>query len=151
LGETEYRVTLRTDFGDHVLDFAVEYTHKRGGGGRMKVVSPELIAGIEAEIGQDGVSLLYDGLMLELGALPGTGLSPMESLPFIISQWSGGYVTQTGSEKSAGRSLLTVMTRRTQAEAALEVRTRFDAETLAPVDAELFINGVLSVTALFEE
>jgi len=151
LGETAYRVTLRTDFGDRVLDFGVEYAHKPGGGGRMKVVSPEIIAGIEAEVGANGVSLRYDGLMLELGALPGTGLSPMESLPFIIGQWSGGYVTQTGAEKRAGRSLLTVMTRQTQGGTALEARTWFDGETLAPVTAELYVNGFLTVTALFEE
>ena len=151
LVETAYNVTLRTDFGDRVLDFGVEYTHKTAGGGRIKVITPELIAGIEAEIGPDGVSLQYDGLMLEMGALPGTGFSPMESLPFIICQWSEGYVTQTGGEKRAGRSLLTVTTRRTQGETALEVRTWFDAETLAPVDAELYVNGFLTVTALFEE
>jgi outer membrane lipoprotein-sorting protein len=149
LGEVNYNVTLRTDFGDRVLDFGVEYVHKPGGGGRMKVLSPDLIAGIEAEIGADGVSLLYDGLMLELGALPGTGLSPMESLPFIVSQWSGGYVTQTGAEKRAGRPLITVTTRQTRDSSALEVRTWFDAGTMEPLNAELYVNGFLTVTAIF--
>ncbi|MCL2003407.1 MAG: hypothetical protein FWG72_05310 [Oscillospiraceae bacterium] len=150
LGETLYTVTLRTDFGDRVLDFGVEYTHRPGGGGRMRVVSPELIAGIEAETGPDGVTLLYDGLLLDLGALPGTGLSPMESLPFIIGQWSGGYVTQTGTERRAGRSLISITTRRTENSAALEVRTWFDAETLSPVTAELYANGFMTVNAIFE-
>jgi hypothetical protein len=149
-GETVYSVTLRTDFGDRVIDFGVEYTHRPDGGGRIKVLTPELIAGIEAETGADGVSLTYDGLTLELGALPGTGLSPMESLPFIISQWSGGYVTQTGGEKRAGRSLLTVTTQRTQDGTVLEVRTWFDGETLEPVTAELYANGFLTVSAFFE-
>jgi outer membrane lipoprotein-sorting protein len=150
LGETEYTATLRTDFGDRVLDFRVQYTHKPDGGGRMMVLSPELIAGIGAEIGADGVSLTYDGLILDMGALPGTGLSPMESLPFIIRQWSTGYVTQTGSERRAGRELLTVMTRRTEDDSAIEVRTWFDQETLKPVTAELSVNGFLTVTAIFE-
>jgi hypothetical protein len=150
LGETVYNVTLRTDFGDRVQDFGVAYTRKPDGGGRMRVTSPELIAGIEAEIGADGVSLTYDGLVLELGALPGTGLSPMESLPFIVGQWSGGYVTQTGSERRAGRAFTAVTTRLTQGETVLEVRSQFDAETLKPVTAELSVNGFLTVTAIFE-
>jgi hypothetical protein len=150
LGEAVYNVTLRTDFGDRVLDFGVEYTRKPDGGGRMRVVSPELIAGIEAGIGADGVTLTFDGVILELGALPGTGLSPMESLPFILSQWSGGYVTQTGSESRAGRALTTVTTRVTQEDAVLEVRTWFDTGTLAPVTAELSVDGFLTVTAIFE-
>jgi outer membrane lipoprotein-sorting protein len=150
LGETAYTVTLRTDFGDRVLDFTVEYRHRPGGGGQMKVLSPELIAGIEAHIAADGVSLIYDGLMLEMGALPGTGLSPMESLPFIIGQWSTGYISQTGNERRAGRSLLTVTTRRTTDGEVLEARTWFDEETLKPVTAELSVNGFLTVTAIFE-
>lgn len=151
LKEATYDVTLRTDFGDRVLDFSVEYQHKTGGGGRMKVISPELIAGIEAEIGANGISLIYDGMTLELGALPGTGLSPMESLPFIVNQWSGGYVTQTGSEKRAGRALITVTTRVTQGETVLEVTTWFEKETYKPVTAELLVDGFLTVSAFFEE
>jgi outer membrane lipoprotein-sorting protein len=149
LGETVFTVTLRTDFGDRVLDFTAEYTHKPNGG-HMKIISPELIAGIEAEIGPNGYSLIYDGLQLELGALPGTGLSPMESLPFIISQWSDGYITQTGGEKRAGRQLITVTTRRTQDGSVLEVRSWFDSETLAPVNAELSVDGFMTVNAFFE-
>jgi outer membrane lipoprotein-sorting protein len=150
MGDAVYTATLRTDFGDRVLDFDVEYTRPAGGGGKIVVLAPELIAGIEAGIGADGVSLSYDGLMLELGALPGTGLSPMESLPFIVSQWSAGYVTQTGEEKRAGRSLITVTTRRTENGSVMEVRSWFDGETLKPVTSELSVDGFLTVTAIFE-
>jgi outer membrane lipoprotein-sorting protein len=149
LEEAVYNVTLRTDFGDRVLDFGVEYTHRQDGSGRIKVISPELIAGIEAEISSGGAELVYDGMTLNLGALPGTGLSPMESLPYIINQWAGGYVTQTGSEKRAGRSLISVTTRRTEGSEVLETRTWFDADTLAPVTSELYVNGFMTVSAFF--
>lgn len=149
-GKTEgtYTVTLRTDFGDRVLDFMVEYAYTPVGG-RMKVLSPEPVAGIEAELEPDGVTLRYDGTVLELGALPGTGLSPMESLPFIIAQWAGGYITQTGSETRTGQRLLTMTTLETQGETALEARTWFDRDTLEPLTAELLVNGALTVTAYF--
>jgi outer membrane lipoprotein-sorting protein len=149
LEEAVYNVTLRTDFGDRVLDFGVEYTHRSGGSGRMTVLSPEAIAGITAEISGGGAALVYDDLTLNLGTLPGTGLSPMESLPYIINQWSGGYVTQTGSERRAGRSLVTLTTRRTEGGSVLEARTWFDAGTLAPVTAELYVDGFMTVSAFF--
>jgi outer membrane lipoprotein-sorting protein len=150
LEEAVYNVTLRTDFGDRVLDFGVEYTHRQDGSGRMKVLSPEPIAGIEAEVSDGGAELIYEGLTLDFGALPGTGLSPMESLPYILNQWSGGYVTQTGSEKRAGRTLVCITTRRTEIGGVLETRTWFDAETLAPVTAELYVDGFMTVTFLFD-
>ncbi|MCL1806395.1 MAG: hypothetical protein FWG31_01705 [Oscillospiraceae bacterium] len=148
--EAVYTVTLRTDFGDRVLDFGVEYTHRPDGGGRMKVLSPGLIAGIEAEIGAGGASLTYGGMILEMGPLPGTGFSPMESLPFILNQWKSGYITQTGKEKRAGRSLAAVTTRLTQGDTIIEVRSWFDTDTLNPVNAELYVNGFMTVNAMFE-
>lgn len=150
LTEADYRATLRTDFGDRVLDFTVEYAQKPDGG-HMKVTAPEIIAGIEANLAPNGVTLQYDGAVLELGALPGTGLSPMESLPFIIGQWAKGYVTQTGSEKRAGRTLLMLTTRVTQGSIPLDTATWFDEETLKPVNAELSVNGLLTVSAFFED
>jgi outer membrane lipoprotein-sorting protein len=144
-----YHVTVRTDFGDRVLDFDVQYTHHKFGSGRMEIIAPEIIAGIGAEVTEGGTSLIYDGLSLDLGALPGTGLSPMESLPYMINQWSAGYVTQTGSEKRAGRQLVTLTTRRTEGGGVLETRTWFDADTLSPVVSELYVDGFMTVSMFF--
>ncbi|MDR1668903.1 MAG: hypothetical protein LBR76_02970 [Oscillospiraceae bacterium] len=149
IGTADYRVTLRTDFGDRVLDFTVDYAQKPVAS-RMKIIAPEPVEGIEAELGANGVTLQYDGTVLELGALPGTGLSPMESLPFIIGQWAHGYVTQTGSEVRAGRTLLMLSTRVTQGSATLDTATWFDGETLKPINAELSVDGLLTVSAFFE-
>ena len=148
--ETVYNnVTLRTDFGDRVMDFTVNYTRRPDGSGHMSVIAPELISGIEAELDRDGATLKYDGLALEMGRLPGTGLSPLESLPFIVSQWDGGYVTQTARERRAGREFLTLITSHAAGAASLEVITMFDRDTLAPETAELYVNGYLTVTAFF--
>ncbi len=148
--EAVYNVTLRTDFGDRVQDFSLEYVRKPDRG-HMKVTAPEIIAGIEAELLGNGVTLHYDGTVLELGALPGTGLSPMESLPFIVSQWANGYITQSSIEQRGSRTLLRLTTRVTQGETTLDTTTWFDTGTLKPVNAELAVNGLLTVSVFFEE
>jgi len=147
--EADYRVTLRTDFGDRVIDFTVQY-HQNADGGVMEILAPELIAGIKAELNPDGVTVRYDGLSLGFPSLPGTGLSPMESLPFILRQWRDGYVVSAGKEVRAGRELVHITHRTTREGATLETVTLFDQSTFQPITAELFVNGFCTVTALFE-
>lgn len=141
--------TLRTDFGDRVIDFTVNYTKNPDGSGNMRVISPELIAGIEAAIADDGVTLTYDTVALELGALPGTGLSPMETLPFMLRQWARGYVTQTGLDELAGKEVVRIVYTTDENGKALTVDALFDTETLAPVRSELYIDGTQVVLCTF--
>lgn len=139
---------LRTDFGDRIIDFSVRYTCRAEGEGELEVLAPEMIRGIRAKVSPGDVTLLYDGLVLELGALPGTGLSPMESLPLMAREWSRGYLVTQSQGKQEG--LVTRDYRGARDGAAYEVTTVFDAGTMAPVNAELYIGGVCVVTAAFE-
>ncbi len=101
--------TLRTDYGDRVIDFDVSYEHDNQTGGTLEVIGPELIKGIKATIPLgDTIKIEYDGLILEAGELPGTGLSPLETVPFFISQWQEGYITSTSVEKLEGEKTVRV-------------------------------------------
>ena len=149
LDEITVQAVLRTDYGDRVIDFSVEYTHRKDESGSMTVLSPEDIAGIRADILPGCATLEYDGLALELGPLPGTGLSPMESLPFMIGQWSGGYAVDSGVERMGTRELVCVRYRQTSGGSVLEQTVLFEPGTLLPVRSELYIDGALVVTCTF--
>jgi len=147
--ELSLKALVRVDFGDRILDFSVNYTCDPEGKGRIEVISPESIAGIEAEVG-DAHSLTYQGTTLELGALAGTGLSPMECLPLMVSDWSLGYLTGAFREKQGTRNVLTLTYRSRRQVTVFEHTAYFDPDTLAPISGELYIDGNCVVTVWYE-
>lgn len=151
LPELTLSARLRTDFGDRIIDFSVRYTHRLEGQGEMEILSPEMIRGITAKVSEGDVTLTYDGLELSIGALPGTGLSPMESLPLMVWDWSRGYLVAQSLEHKDGREFLLRTYRSAREGVVYENTTLFDENTLLPVRGELYIGGICAVSAFFEE
>lgn len=140
--------TLRVDYGDRVLDFGLECeTEGRGGPDertRMRVTSPELLRGVSATLtGQadpstQKASLEYEGLILETGKLPGTGLSPLELVPLMQEQWAGGYVIAETAERLKGETVRRV----SFSKGNMEITAWF-ASDRAPLICEVSADGVL--------
>ncbi|MCL2082421.1 MAG: hypothetical protein FWH04_04185 [Oscillospiraceae bacterium] len=141
---------VRVDFGDRTVGFSVKYTCDPAGKGQIEVISPENIAGIVAEIGE-GYELKYQDTSLELGALSGTGLSPLEFLPLMVSDWSSGYVTGSFYEKNQGQNLLVINYRSRRGETIFEHTACFTADTLVPVIGEMYIGGTRAAEVRYEQ
>lgn len=150
LESAQYTVTQQTDFGDRVMDFRFTYSFSREGDDTLEVLAPEAISGIRASLAGEGARIEFEGLVLDLGKLPGTGLSPLEVLPFLIDQWRNGYVSSEGREELGGRACLRVAYKTTQSGVAVEHHAWFDEETHTPVRAELFFDGAQVVACTFE-
>ncbi|MDR1736449.1 MAG: hypothetical protein LBR85_06240 [Oscillospiraceae bacterium] len=129
--------TLRTDYGDRVIDFGLDCAFN-GGEIRVAVTSPEYLRGVAATLKPGSVTLEYDSFILETGQLPGTGLSPLEIIPFMLSQWGAGYVTSQSAETLDGAQCH----RMTFAKDNTEVNAWFSKDN-APIQCELIADGAL--------
>jgi len=136
---------ITADYGDRVYEFGVRYT---GGADLSEIVilSPELIAGITAEVTPGGAALIFDGARLDTGPLTGGGLTPVEALPALISGWRSGVIASVGFERFGETDTVVF---ETAADDFVTQRTWFDRRTLLPLRSEIVSNGVLVITAVF--
>jgi hypothetical protein len=89
---------LTADFGDRVTVFQVLYTYRKNGDDIVEILAPAEVAGLRAVIRKDGSSLQYEGVSLETGNLPGTGIAPVEALGGILAALREGSQTAWGRE-----------------------------------------------------
>ena len=124
---------VRADYGERVYDFELSY-EKTEGGATVTILAPESVAGISARVGEDGLTLEYNGAEVYTGALTDDGLSPAEALPLAVDAWAGGLLTSARVESG-----LLICEYFISESVALV--SNFDAETLVPVSAELISGG----------
>ena len=124
---------VRADYGERVYDFELSYERTEGGA-TVTILAPESVAGISARVGEDGLTLEYNGAEVYTGALTDDGLSPAEALPLAIDAWGDGLLTSARIEKG-----LLICEHFISESVALV--SNFDAETLVPVSAELISGG----------
>lgn len=140
-GSITLRSRVRADYGDRVYDFLLDYEGS-GEGGTLRVEEPLEVEGVEAQLDEKGVTLRYDGLMLDTGAILGN-LSPLEAFPLLVRTWQRGFVTDCWRENWKGEACLTAqfdLTEAGQAEERLCV-SRFRPSDGAPLSAELLADG----------
>jgi len=136
---------VTADYGDRVYTFGIRYTGNIESG-EILITSPELIAGVVAEISGGCAALVFDGARLETGALSGSGLTPIEALPLLMSEWQGGRIGFTGFEKFGDHDAVTM---ESLVDESVTKKTWFDRTTLLPLRAELSYNGTMIIAAEF--
>lgn len=100
----QFSAKVRAEYAEKTSEFELLYS-KEGERERVEVISPELLAGIAAEVSDDGLSLEYEGAMLDIGTLDEAGLSPMSALPLLARAMSDGHteICWTEGESIAAR------------------------------------------------
>jgi hypothetical protein len=134
------------DYEDSVFEFKVKYTGAADMG-TVEILAPEQIAGIKARVDFPECYLEYDGASIEAGPLTGDGLSPVQTLPVLLGQWTDGYAETAGFEKLGDAEAFVMETRITD---AASQKTWFDAETLLPMRAEIYNGGRMVVVCEVE-
>ena len=86
-------------------EFTLAY-ERNNGEETVIVLAPELITQIKAHITANGVSLSYDGALLETGSTRTNGTSPLMALPLFMDFLEKGYVESVWREKSGSYELL---------------------------------------------
>lgn len=137
---------ISADYGDRVYDFKLQFTGNETEG-TVKVLSPEEIAGLTAELTPDSSYLIFDGAELSLGALTADGLSPMSCLPMMLGQWSGGYIDNAETASVNGADALSVSFTVSD---NIYLITWFELSTSLPLKAELYLDGSMIISCEFE-
>ncbi|MDR0382344.1 MAG: hypothetical protein LBH86_10190 [Oscillospiraceae bacterium] len=145
------QAVLTADFGDAVNEFTLQFDYDRDGESAVEILAPEEVRGVRATIAEGETTLSYDGLILETGPLPGTGLTPMDALPVMLKTWGEGYVASTGREKLDDVACLLVVYKSTAAGVEVEQRVWFETETYKPVRAETYAAGTRVIDCVFEK
>lgn len=135
------RMTARVhaDYGSRLWDFLLTLE-----GDTVTIREPDTLAGVQARVGEDGVTLLYAGAEVYTGAVTASGLSPVEALPLMGKLWREGLVTSAQSTPEGLALLFRV-------EDGAELETVFDPETFAPRTAALYWEGVRVLWAEFTD
>lgn len=144
-------VAMRTDYGDHAVDFELKCVQTQKNKLEMEVLSPDIIKGVIASASDAGINLAYDGVILEMGELPGTGLSPLETLPYMMGQWSEGYQTSEGFEKLSETDCIRLIYKTSNAGVAVEQHVWFDTSTLKPIVSELYSDGSMTARCVYSD
>ncbi len=145
-GKLELTAAVRADYGNRVYDFTFNYTGNADKG-ELEITAPESIAGLKAVVSVSGGTLMYDGAVLDTGAVTKDGLSPAEAIPVLISQWQSGCISGCNYEKFGDIQALAVTTDITE---TVHQRTWFDVKTRLPIRAELSDNGKMVIACQFD-
>lgn len=144
---TDMRAAITADYGDKIFEYTVKYSGS-GTSGDIEIITPEIIAGICAHVSfDDGIKLEFDGAVLDTGSLYEDGLSPVDAIPMMLTQWQKGYISEYSFEKHDGTDC-TAATITVSDEVSL--RTWFDSETYLPMYAEIAYNGFVIIKCDFE-
>ncbi|SMC45582.1 hypothetical protein [Papillibacter cinnamivorans] len=128
---------VTADYGERVYEYTLRYTYVKDGDGQIEVLEPELIAGIQAVVREDGLELIYDGASLETGRLSGDGLTPMDALPAMVRAWKEWAATEEGAETLGKTKTLRITFETESSDGDPIVHSAwFDEESYIPLQAE---------------
>lgn len=128
-----FSAQITFDDGQAVSDYDLLCT-RSGGETRMELRAPELIAGVTARLTGENAVLEFDGLSLEAGTVGEDSLTPIAAPAAILDALEQGVVSQLRRETWDGREAVAF---RVVLSAAASADLWLDAETLAPLHAEL--------------
>ena len=89
--------TVSCDQEGRSWEGALRCDYVPGGDSTVEVLSPELIAGVKAIVGED-LSLSYEGEVLNIAPLTGEDLSPATCLPQLMDALRSGWLLEENRE-----------------------------------------------------
>lgn len=133
------RVALTAEGEDQVFDCVVDVVWDQATGAGLTMVEPELAKGVTARIAKGETSLQYGDFSLDIGPLTGDGLSPMEVVPTLWGQLTGGYIA--GASLTGDTLEVTYRQGEELPGTGLEAQVTFDVQSHAPLTGELYFDG----------
>ena len=143
------RVALTAEYSEKVFDCVLDVAWDNATGATLTMVEPEIAKGVTARIQSGETSLQYGDFSLETGPLTWDGLSPMETVPVIWAQVTGGYIA--GASLSEDVLEVTYRPGDDPPGTGLEAVVTFDIQSRAPLTGELFSDGVRVATVRVED
>lgn len=128
---------VHADDGSAVADYVFACT-RTGEATEVEVLRPELISGVVAHMALNDLTLYYDGLSFEAGALDAEGLSAIQAPSMLLSSLKDGAISQLRRETRENAETIAF---RVQSTKGYEVDIWIDAQTLSPRYAEILSEG----------
>ena len=143
------RVALTAEYDQRVFDCVLDVAWNNAAGATLTIVEPEIAKGVTARIANGETSLQYGDFSLETGPLTWDGMSPMETVPILWGQITGGYVA--GASLTDNILEVTYRPGDDPPGTGLEAVVTFDTQSHAPLAGELFSDGVRVATVRVED
>ncbi len=136
-------VEMCADYGQRVFDCTVALDHTAGGDTTLTLVEPDILKGVTARLRDGGSMLEFDGVVVETGPVSPEGLSPMDCIPFLLSQTRAGFISQWGMETMEEVECVRLTTSDPEGEPGKGTETSlwFDKTTFAMVRGEIAVDG----------
>ena len=134
------RVALTAEYSERVFDCLMDVAWDNATGATLTLVEPEIAKGVTAHIKSGETSLQYGDFSLETGPLTWDGMSPMETVPTLWAQITGGYIA--GASLTDNTLEVTYRPGDDPPGTGLEAVVTFDTQSHAPLTGELFSDGV---------
>lgn len=142
------RVALSAEYDERVFDCVVDVAWDQANGCGLTLAEPEIAKGVTARIAQGETSLQYGDLSLETGPLTADGLTPMEAIPTLWGQVTGGYIA--GAAVTGNVLEVTYRQGEEPPGTGLEAVATFDVQSHVPLAGELYFDGVRVISAQIE-
>lgn len=143
--EITIHMDITADYGERVYDYRLKYTGDISAG-EIEVISPEEIAGLKVSLSPDGTALIYDGAELNTGAITPDGLSPVETVPLMLSAWRDGYAAESFNETIFDTETVSALVNISD---DVSLKTWFDKATGLPLFAEISSAGYTVISCKF--
>ncbi|MEG0765967.1 MAG: hypothetical protein RR403_07950 [Pseudoflavonifractor sp.] len=136
-------LSLCADYGQRVYEYGMDFTWDKETGTAMTLTAPEDISGVIIRMEAGQTALEYDGTRLETGPLSPEGLSPLETMPLLLTYAKEGYIAACTMETLGETETLRMDCRQPEAEAGsgTEASLWFDPESRALLQGEISVDG----------
>lgn len=98
-GEISFTAKVRAEYSDKTAEFTLDY-EQDSEGTEIEIVEPETVKGIKAKVSNDGLSLEYEGAILDIGKLTDRGLSPVSALPLLAGAMKDAHIDLVWTEEN---------------------------------------------------
>ena len=142
------QVVLSADFQDQISEYKVKYIHDKQKNDSIEIIEPEEVSDVKISVQQGKTEVVFDGARLETGNLNDRGLTPLNTIPRLIHQWSNGIVTESCLENRDGLDVILVV--HEDERENLEYRTWFNASDYTPVYSEIYSEGKAAIYCEYE-
>ena len=140
---------VTADYGERVYGYNVAIEGNLDAGA-MTVTEPENIAGTVLTWTDGETELEYDGAELDTGALSGSGLSPADAMPTILTACQGGEIVDCCMEEQENGQVLHG-TLDLDGDQGGQIQCWFQPDSYGLLRAELSQDGVTVVTMQFSD
>lgn len=141
-----FRADVTADYEDHVYTFSLDCSYSDGAAA-VTVSEPQTLAGITAEVSEDGTKIQFGDTAVDFGTLAGGRLAPMAAGYLLGKSWTGEYISAAGEEN--GRLRMTVLSGYGDDE--LTVDTWFSPDTGVPEYCEISYEGRKVLSAVLSD